>query len=418
MNLLFTVHYPRLLALVLLLPAYFYLRKQPTSERFGQLLTDKFIIAYILLNFFLMLSANSLTNSLRVIIFYSFTDVFLPYYVTSRSLRNLQSFREALMAFSIAAMILSAVGCFEAARGWLLYDPLERALDVKWSLGGYLDRDDTLRAIASTGQPIALGYVIAVGIGLYLYLQRLVPQKFIWAIGMALLIAGLISPLSRGPWVGAAVMVLLFQMTGPSASSRLAKLGLLGIISLPFLLETSLGEKIVSYLPFIGTIEASTITYRQRLVEIAIGVILQNPFFGASNYLYSPVFQELRTGSGFLDMVNSYIAIGLSSGLVGLFLFCGFFAVTAWKIFFAMRKLTDKHDERHTLGQALFATLLGIMVIIFTVSSISIIPIVYWSIAGAGVAYVRMLAADPLLEPRGKISTSPAKHFRPSTISG
>jgi hypothetical protein len=38
------------------------------------------------------------------------------------------------------------------------------------------------------------------------------------------------------------------------------------------------------------------------------------------------------------------------------------------------------------------STLLGIMIIIFTVSSITIVPVVYWSAAGLGVAYARMLA--------------------------
>jgi hypothetical protein len=37
------------------------------------------------------------------------------------------------------------------------------------------------------------------------------------------------------------------------------------------------------------------------------------------------------------------------------------------------------------------ATLLAILVIIFTVSNITIIPIVYWSVAGLGVAYAEMM---------------------------
>jgi hypothetical protein len=39
----------------------------------------------------------------------------------------------------------------------------------------------------------------------------------------------------------------------------------------------------------------------------------------------------------------------------------------------------------------LLATLIGILVIIFTVSSITFIPVVYWSIAGLGVAYIQMV---------------------------
>ncbi|MNJ71236.1 hypothetical protein D3C77_677560 [compost metagenome] len=53
---------------------------------------------------------------------------------------------------------------------------------------------------------------------------------------------------------------------------------------------------------------------------------------------------------------------------------------------------------------------MGILVIIFTVSSITIIPTVYWSIAGLGVAYIQRVRrlrasqasalADARLQPR------------------
>jgi hypothetical protein len=51
----------------------------------------------------------------------------------------------------------------------------------------------------------------------------------------------------------------------------------------------------------------------------------------------------------------------------------------------------DMNDERHLLGRVLMATIIGILVIIFTVSSINVIPVVYWAVAGLGIAYIRML---------------------------
>jgi hypothetical protein len=55
--------------------------------------------------------------------------------------------------------------------------------------------------------------------------------------------------------------------------------------------------------------------------------------------------------------------------------------------------LPERGGEHYLLGQALIATLLGILVIIFTASSITVIPVIYWSVAGLGVGYARMLAA-------------------------
>jgi O-antigen ligase len=81
--------------------------------------------------------------------------------------------------------------------------------------------------------------------------------------------------------------------------------------------------------------------------------------------------------------------VALSFGLVGLTLFVAFFATVLLGIRKAMRSF-PKDDETRRLGRALLATLVGILVTIVTVSSITIIPVVYWSVAGLGVAYIQM----------------------------
>lgn len=398
---LFEINYLRLLALTILLPAFLFLWKQPDTDRLGRSVPDKLILGYIVLNALLMLNASTFTNTMRYGVFYAFIDIFLPYYVASRLLKNIHQFREALMGFVVAALILSAIGAVEFMKHWLLYSSLSDALGVSRALGGsgsgYLERGDgVLRAQATAGQAIPLGYVIAVAIGFFMYLGRSVPSAMARVLGLSLLIAGLIAPVSRGPWVGAAVMLLVFLATSPSPGRRLIQFGAIAVIVLPVLLTTSVGEKIISYLPFVGTVEEQTVTYRQRLLEISIGVVLRNPFFGAYDYLYSPQMQELKGGQGIIDVVNSYLAIALSSGLVGLSLFAGFFIAVAIGIFTAMRTLADRSDELYLLGQGLFSVLLGILVIIATVSSITFIPVIYWSVAGLGVAYARMLALAKL----------------------
>ena len=65
-----------------------------------------------------------------------------------------------------------------------------------------------------------------------------------------------------------------------------------------------------------------------------------------------------------------------------------------------MRAVSDNTDPYRLLGRVLLATLLGILVTIFTVSSITVIPIVYWSIAGLSVAYIQMMRRQAIEEPR------------------
>ena len=411
----FTINYLRLLALAVLLPAFLSLRTQPGVERFGRSIPDKLVAGYLILNFALMLLVDSFTNSLRAGVYYAFIDVILPYYVASRSLKHLQEFRDALMGFVVAALVLSAIGAFEFARHWLLYASLDQALGVRWDYGNYLERGERiLRAQGSTGQPSPFGYVIAVATGFYLYLRKSVPNPIAWGIGLLLLIAGLIAAVSRGPWVGAAAILMVFIGTGPSAGRGLAKLGLLGVVILPVLLATPGGKEIIDHLPFIGTIDEGSVTYRKRLAEISIQVILQNPYFGTFDVLYLPAMQELIQGQGIIDVVNSYLGVALGSGLVGLSLFSGFFIAVAAGIFKGMRNLPDRNNELYLLGQGLISTLLGILVILFTVSSVTVIPVIYWSVAGLGVAYSRMLA---LARAAAKApETGKPSRYQPATI--
>jgi O-antigen ligase len=396
-NYLVDIGFHRLLILIVLLPAFLSLQKDPETPRFGLLVPDKFIGGYLILQLGLMLVASTFTNTLRVGVVYAFIDVFLPYFVISRSLRNIEAFRDALAAFVISALVLSAIGAVEGARHWLLYAPLDQALGIESEWGAYLERGGEggqLRAQGSTGHAIPLGYVMAIALTLYLYLRSMIASKTVRSIGMLVLLVGLYVPLSRGPWVGAAAMVLVMLLTGPSPVLHLTRLGVLGAVILPALFATSAGEAIYRLLPFVGE-QDHTVTYRQQLIEVSLDLVMDNPFFGAYDYIFSPAMQELKQGQGIIDVVNSYVAIALGSGLIGLGLFAGFFLSIALEIFRAMRRVPDKLDERYVLGQALLTVILGILIIIGTVSSVTIIPIVYWSMAGVGVAYASMMAREP-----------------------
>jgi O-antigen ligase len=123
----------------------------------------------------------------------------------------------------------------------------------------------------------------------------------------------------------------------------------------------------------------------------SIIVIQRNPWFGVYDYYTQPEMEALRTGEGIIDVVNSYLGVVLEIGLVGLGLYVGFFAITLLGIYSALRSLPDENSEERLLGRVLLATQVAVMVIIFTVSSITIIPVVYWSIAGLGMAYTQMI---------------------------
>src|SRR6185369_2311938 len=247
----------------------------------------------------------------------------------------------------------------------------------------------------STGGPIVLGYVIAVAMAMYFYVRRLIPQNTARNLGLLLLVGGIVSPVARGPWVGAALMLFVFVVTSPNPGKLFAQcvgLALAAVAALVAIKGAEGLDKIINLLPFVSHEEDVTAVYRQRLLQTGIELISRNPFFGTYNYILTPEMEALRQGQGIIDVVNTYLAIALGSGLVDLALFVGAFIVVIVGIAQAMRKLPRKVSEEYLLGRVLIGALLGIMLIIFTVSSVSVIPIIYWSMIGLSAGYVRLFA--------------------------
>lgn len=389
-NYIFALDHVRLLTFLILLPAFFALRKQAGTLPFGRSRPDKLLTLYLVLSALLHLRETTLTDTLRQTL-YLFTDAFLPYYVASRALKNLSDFKGAMLSFTLAAMVLALIGVFEYSRHWLLYNSLPHAMGLNWDMSNYLGRGGSLRASASTGQAIVLGYVMSVAIGFYLYLHIGIRSRAQQRLGALLLAAGLFSPLSRGPWVGAAAIIVLFIATGRSAAKRLMLFGLAGILSLALLSIIPGGKKLIDLLPYIGTIEKGNITYRERLFDNAMIIIQRNPALGSIDFLKTPEMQSMIQGQGIIDIVNTYLIVALKSGLIGLALFAGFFIAIALEIYKSFRSFPDRDAESLRLGRALLATLVGVMLTITTVSNISVIPAVYWSLAGLGVAYIQMV---------------------------
>ncbi|WP_166359488.1 O-antigen ligase family protein [Pseudomonas akapageensis] len=388
-NYFFDLDHIRLLALCVLFPAFLALRKRPDTLPFGRTWPDRLLAANILLMSLLCLRATTITDTFRQT-FYLFIEVFLPYYVASRALKDLSDFKDALFAFVLAGMLLALIGLAEYTRHWLLYSALIGALDMQWGSATYLSRGGSLRASASTGQAIALGYVISVALGFYLFLRESVRSRLHRHLGALLLAVGLMTPLSRGPWVGAAAMIAVFVATGRSAVKRLTLLALAGVLAIPLLSIVPGGDKVLDLLPFIGTVDKENITYRERLIDNALIVIERNPLLGTFDFRNTPEMQSMIQGQGIIDIVNTYVGVALKVGLIGLALFVAFFATVVVGIRKAMRSIPNKDDETRRLGRVLLATLAGILVTIVTVSSITVIPLVYWSVAGLGVAYAQL----------------------------
>ena len=389
-NYFFSLSFQGLLAILILWRCYLSFSRQKGMLSFGQLVPDKILSAYLLLLISLSLRDTTFTDTLRQVL-YLFLGAFLPYFVIARFVRNLEQFRDVMMSFVVALSLLAFIGLFEAVHHWLLYYAMIDAIGLdNGGLSAYLGRSGMLRAQATSGQSIVLGYLMVIAIGFFMYLQaRLKNRKALW-----ILMVGLIAALSRGPWIGMLVLILVYTIFGKLPVARLMRIGVIAVLLLLFASVMPGGQKVIDLLPYVGTVDEGNITYREKLAEKSITVIERNLFFGSATFMEAGEFDELKQSGGFIDFVNSYVGIALGSGIIGLSLFSGFFLWIMGGLVQSLKQIRDKESELYLLGRVLLATMVSMLVMIATVSSITFIPIVYWSVAGLCVAYTTMIGRN------------------------
>ena len=391
---LWVLNHYRVLGVVLLLPAAISLVQRGTTVRLGRSPVDWMVVGYVTLMSLLAFRDGNVTSGLRTVVSL-WIDIFLPYYVASRSIRSEEGLRHAMTGYVIAAMLVAMMAIFEMLRTWKLYGAVLGALGLnEFMFGGYLTRSGLLRPSASVGNSIVLGYVLAVALGFFLYLKEFLTKPAHRWLAMGLLAAGIVSSLSRGPWVGAVMLVIVFILIGRNSLKRLALLSMGGAAVLLLLSQLPMGQLLIDMLPIIGSAEQENVEYRSDLLTSAFPVIARNLFFGSQDFLAAPELQVMMQGDGIIDVVNSYVAVALYSGLVGLFFFVGAFFQSLRELRRGIRIARQSDKRIAVLGQALMATVVAIMFIIYTVSSISTIPVVYWPLLGLCVAYAGLVRAQ------------------------
>lgn len=383
----------RVLALTVLLPAAVRLAANRALPRPGRLWADKLVITYALYSAALSyLHYDTLTGGMRQLATITL-DMVLVYFVASRSLMFKDAVRHVMVALVAAAVFLALVGAFEFAKHWILYSGVRQALGGGSGLFGYLGRGETLRALATTGQPIVLGFVMMVALLITFYVQRLVPRGVMRTLLWLLMGMGLVAGMSRGPWVGAAIGLFVIALASTNPLGNVLKLLIASFGAAVMLVMLPGGEKILNYLPWVGSVDEGNITFREMLWTQSWLVIMKNPWIGSITFETASEFDHLRTGSGFIDIVNSYLGQALANGLIGLGFYVLLILTAMLSTFMLVFRNKPAFSESSIYGVALLGCIAATVVTIWTVSSISqIAPMVIFLIgAGVSAAYLRRL---------------------------
>jgi hypothetical protein len=399
-NYLFEINHPRMLALVLLLPAALRLAGQARAPNPRLRVPDTLFAAYFIYVFVATATADSVTGLMRLTV-YVLLDHALLYYVITRSVVDRRRLLDLMAAFVMGVAIAGVIAGFENLRSWLVYESLRGPLGVPLQdIGTYLLRETEdggyLRAYVSMGHAIALGFTSMVAVTWLLALTRsFSPQtpsssatqrpvqssrapKLLGMLVMLMPVVGLLAAVSRGPWLGCAIVIVLGLSFGPGAKQRLLWM----LAALPVVIAALLilpqGQKFIDLLPFVGTVDPGSVSYRTQLLDSAMIVFWQSPIFGSLHYLQNPALESMRQGQGIIDIVNSYVGVALAFGGIGLVLFVApsaYALLTAWT---TSRRLAAQDPDAEAAGRALAASMLGILLVIGAASHYFHIPIVHW----------------------------------------
>ena len=394
-NNLFELDIYRLLAFVVLVPTASRLRDS-THGRIARLQAgDWLLLAYGVLQTVLFVPAvlpnhvlvrNSFTSEMRRAALF-LLDAYLVYWVTSRSCSDRRSITDAMAAFCLACVLMASLAIFESVRHWLLYVELASRWSGDAIAGFYLMRGDVLRAQVSAGHALALGYLLAVAFGFWLYLRSHVSSRKQQLAVSLILCLGLMAAYSRGPWLGALVIYLTFSVAGPRGLSRLAKAATTAAASIAMVFVSPLGERVTRVLPFLGgSVDSGSVDYRSRIVEESWKLIRERPLFGDQLALFK--LEVLRQGEGIIDLVNTYVDVALFYGLIGLACFLGPVLIGLLKTYECTRTERKHNSDFALLGTALVSCILGTLVMISSCSFILGYEKMYYVLAGLAAAYV------------------------------
>lgn len=353
----------RMMAIVILIPLM--ARRTPgQSVTMSRRLTvvDLTLVAYGILDLVLTMKYEAPTNTARRALVY-FLDTFVLFYAFARLEPSKKVLNEVVANFCLMVGITAAIGLFESIRGWLLYI----GIPLRWgspNVFAFLMRGDALRAQASTGHSLGLGYLTGIGLGFAYYMARFEPRRMKNVIMALVISGGMLVSYSRGGWLTGILACLLYAALRPGAAKYLIKAIPVVAILVLAAYNSPLKESVIDRLPIVGHTEQGNIDYREQLFEVSWRLIKINPWFG--DPFVTRNMEELRQGQGIIDIVNGYLKVTLFDGLVGLIIFCSFFALALWQTLVAMRRCAAYDGELAALGAMLLAVMLASLFFVAT----------------------------------------------------
>lgn len=273
-------------------------------------------LLYVVLFLFLFLLSfrgTSFTDGMRIGINY-LALFFLTAMIVSRS-RAPDWIASAIYALISAGLLASFISVFESMRVWLLF------ADMMGMYGGitneavalYKFREGLLRSVGAQGN-LQSGLILSTALIAFALIRRQLSGTWVFLGLLTVLAAGLLFTLSRGPVLVGLGVVLLFELFRSKASS-IPQLAIFFGLVYGLVVATGL----IDLLQGMFQLENDfNFNYRVRLFDASVVVILNHFLTGTEHFIGILAGQGLLQGEGIVDIVNTYLQIGLEFGGVAL----------------------------------------------------------------------------------------------------
>ena len=247
-------------------------------------------------------------------------------------------------------------------------------------------------------------------LGFWLYLESHIRSRISRFSVLFLLSLGVLATYSRGPTIGLIIIYVVVLALRPGAFTRLFKGALAALLFVILIGQSPLGDRIAHILPFMkGSADEqadSSITYRQRLAERSWELINEHPFFG--DQLALQKMEDLRQGEGIIDLVNTYAAVTVFYGFVGLAIFISAMLIALSKAYRTAKKTAQKNPDLALMGISLVGCIVGTLFMLATCSFLAGYDVLFYVIAGFAATYANVAnLPKPDTKAYGPVSRSP-----------
>jgi hypothetical protein len=389
----------KLLAILLLaVPAMRLLGRRRTEKRNRFLLVDLAVFGYQIMRIALQFGSMSGTGLARLFV-EAVIDTLLPYYVLTRGIDNARDLRFVMSHFLLACVFAGAVALMEFVLRHNIYTELEYVYGIRWQLTHTLFRNGLARVQAMTPVPIILAFVMSYTIGLWIWMKGGQWRSKEFLVGFVALWIALIVTWSRGPLLGALVLMFSLFILRSVSGVAFRRLLIVGVVLGVVAKMMGADQFILQVLAKVfgsSEVDFGSIDYRHQLLDTSLSLIRQSPWFGVRDY--QAQMQDLQQGEHIIDIVNTYIAVTLDAGLVGLFLYL---FPTLYVLNKLLLTISTPGREKRSFGglfaPAYVALIVSCLVTIFTTSTFGEMPLMMIYLVGVPLIWLGFSAPEQAL---------------------